>query len=129
MSETISILAVDDTATVRRLVEINLSRQGFTVATAETGAGALKDANSLRPDIILLDLNLPDMHGFEVLEALKKNPVTKNIPVLIATGDASANTVKEALVRGATDYIIKPFNFKVIANKAKSLFEKQKTQN
>ena len=79
------ILTCDDEKHIVRLIQVNLERQGYEVITAYNGAECLAKVAEDRPDLIVLDVMMPEMTGFEVLEALKKNPDTENIPVIMLT--------------------------------------------
>lgn len=104
-----NILIVDDTINNVRLIAEMLSAEGFSVRKALSGKMALTAVESSRPDLILLDINMPDMDGFEVCSRLKANPDTQDIPIIFLSAlDAIFDKVK-AFQLGATDYITKPF--------------------
>lgn len=100
------VLVVDDEPQILRALKINLSVRGYEVVTAATGAGALRAAAEQRPDVVILDLGLPDISGIEVLAGLR-GWLTAPVIVLSARTD-SADKV-EALDAGADDYVTKPF--------------------
>ncbi|WP_046316413.1 response regulator [Mycobacterium sp. UM_Kg1] len=100
------VLVVDDEPQILRALKINLSVRGYEVVTASTGAGALRAAAEQRPDVVILDLGLPDISGIEVLAGLR-GWLTAPVIVLSARTD-SADKV-EALDAGADDYVTKPF--------------------
>lgn len=103
------ILAVDDSLTVRKIVSISLERLGYRVSTAADGMQALAKLNEETPDLILLDITMPRMDGYQVCKVIKKNPYTKDIPVVMLSGkDGFFDKVKGKMA-GATDYITKPF--------------------
>jgi twitching motility two-component system response regulator PilG len=103
------ILAVDDSLTVRKIVSITLERKGYRVLTAADGMQALAKLNDQMPDLVLLDITMPRMDGYQVCKVIKQNPFTKNIPVVMLSGkDGFFDKVKGKLA-GATDYITKPF--------------------
>jgi twitching motility two-component system response regulator PilG len=103
------VLAVDDSSTVRKLVSISLERHGFRVQTAADGMHALAKLSEDAPDLILLDITMPRMDGYQVCKVIKQNPFTKHIPVVMLSGkDGFFDKVKGRLA-GATDYITKPF--------------------
>src|SRR5437870_4656154 len=79
------VLAVDDERHIVRLIQVNLERQGYEVITAFDGKEALKKARSQLPDLIVLDVMMPHLDGFEVLKALKQDPETRSIPVIMLT--------------------------------------------
>jgi len=98
------VLIVDDEGPARELLASYLAPQ-YRVAMAESGARALKEAQRLRPDVITLDVMMPGSNGFETLAALRKNPVTVNIPVIILS---IVDQKQVGFALGATDYLIKP---------------------
>jgi two-component system KDP operon response regulator KdpE len=100
------VLVIDDEPQILRALRINLSARGYEVITASTGAGALRAAAQHRPDVIVLDLGLPDMAGIEVLGGLR-GWLTAPVIVLSARTDSSDKV--EALDSGADDYVTKPF--------------------
>ncbi len=108
MSQT--ILVAEDQQHVRSLIEYKLRNSGFAVVTVEDGKAALQKAEEIIPDLILLDVMMPLMTGFEVLSALKKNEKTKNIPILMVTAQSKEDEVLKGLELGADDYITKPFS-------------------
>jgi two-component system phosphate regulon response regulator PhoB len=103
------ILIVEDEAGFRRIYKEVLETDGYTVVLAETGEQGLKSANKESPDLILLDLRLPTMHGFEVLQKLKEKEATKNIPVIIFSVMGEQDDIQEGLDLGAEDYAVKGF--------------------
>jgi DNA-binding response OmpR family regulator len=101
------ILIVEDDDFLLQMYAAKLELEDFNVLTANTGAQGLKTAQKSLPDLILLDLNLPEMDGFEVLQHLKSEEATKNIPVLILTNFAQKEHIDRCLDLGADDYLIK----------------------
>jgi len=118
MSQT--ILVAEDQQHIRALVEYKLKNSGFQVVTVEDGKAALMKAEEIIPDLILLDVMMPLMTGFEVLSALKKNAKTKNIPVLMVTAQSKEDEVLKGLELGADDYITKPFSPNELAARIKT---------
>ncbi len=103
------VLAVDDSLTVRKIVAMTLERFGYRVLSAADGMQALARLNEHRPDLILLDITMPRMDGYQVCKTIKQNPYTRQIPVLMLSGkDGFFDKVKGKLA-GATDYLTKPF--------------------
>ncbi|MDT5402704.1 MAG: two-component system, OmpR family, operon response regulator KdpE, partial [Mycobacterium sp.] len=100
------VLVIDDEPQILRALRINLSVRGYEVTTAATGAGALRSAAEHKPDVVVLDLGLPDMSGIEVLEGLR-GWLTAPVIVLSARTDSSDKVL--ALDAGADDYVTKPF--------------------
>jgi len=117
------ILVVDDDHNVARLVQRHLEKAGYKVSLAHTGQEAQKKAVRHLPALITLDILLPDMNGFEVLETLKENPRTEKIPVIVLS---IVQGEDKALRLGAVDYVIKPFSEeRLLESVAKVLAEKQ----
>lgn len=106
MAET--ILVVDDDASNRELLEEILTDAGYRVAQAENGLGALAQATAAPPDLILLDLMMPGMSGFEVCQRLKQGPMTAGVPVIVVTALGQIKDKEAALTSGADDFITKP---------------------
>lgn len=104
------ILAVDDEKHIVRLVQVNLERAGYQVATAFDGVDALKKVQEYQPDLIVLDVMMPQMDGFEVLKHLKANPETRDIPVIMLTAKAQDADVFRGWQSGVDCYLTKPFN-------------------
>ena len=103
------ILVVDDEADVRNVVSAILKQAGYEVVVAEYGLSGYSKAQSEQPDLVLLDLMMPVVDGFEVLTKLKKNPDTSSIPVIILTAKIDAASERECMQLGAADYIKKPW--------------------
>jgi two-component system KDP operon response regulator KdpE len=101
------VLAVDDEAGILRLIKLELSTQGFRVVTAENGETALRMAEEHRPDIVLLDIVMPDITGLEVMRKLRERT---NIPVILLTAKGSDADKVRGLEMGADDYLAKPFS-------------------
>jgi len=105
--ENINILIVEDDDFLLQMYVTKLELEGYHVLSATTGTQGLKLALREKPDLILLDLGLPEMDGFEVLEKLKSDETGKNIPVVILTNFAQKEHIDRCLSLGADDYLIK----------------------
>lgn len=103
------ILIVDDQFTIRYLVEHQLKKEGFETFMAKDGPGALEAARAHQPDLIVLDVMMPDMSGFDVLQQLKNDPDLAQIPVIFLTSLSSKEDKLRAFNLGAEDYLTKPF--------------------
>lgn len=106
----VPVLVIDDDAGLRKLVEYNLYRDGFEIHTAADGKSGIELAKKVRPEVILLDILMPEMDGLEVLSALRYEPKTANIPVFMLTSEGSIGTIDRAYEIGAAGYITKPFD-------------------
>jgi diguanylate cyclase (GGDEF)-like protein len=105
-----SILVVDDDPDIARFVEVNLRSAGYDVSVASDGEQALEKAGLLRPDLVLLDVMMPRIDGFEVAHRLRRNPQTATTSIIMLTAKALATDKVLGLTAGADDYIIKPFD-------------------
>jgi two-component system phosphate regulon response regulator PhoB len=115
------VLIVDDERDLRTLVDFNLRQAGFTTAHAANGAEALARARSLRPRVIILDLNLPDVSGMDVCRLLRADPSTKDVPILMLTARGSEPDRVQGLEVGADDYLAKPFNLRELILRVESV--------
>ncbi len=113
------ILAVDDEPDVLLIVQTGLEVEGFDVVTARNGREALEQARAEKPDVILLDVMMPEMDGFEVLGKLKEDDDTAMIPVIMLTGVSEKSKIQNALMGGTEYYIVKPFEFDELLNKVR----------
>ena len=104
------ILAVDDEKHILRLVQINLEKAGYEVITASNGAQAVEKVRSEKPALIVMDVMMPEMTGFEALQILKNDPETSAIPVVMLTAKAQDSDVFHGWQSGADLYLTKPFN-------------------
>jgi len=105
------ILVVEDDRDIALSLRLRLEREGgFTVATAEDGAAGLRSALEQPPDLVLLDVNLPGMDGFEVCRRLRREPATADVPVIMVTARIDEADRVAGLDLGADDYITKPFS-------------------
>jgi CheY-like chemotaxis protein len=101
------LLVVDDEAGLQRLVRRQAEAAGFEVTTADTGAAGVQLALSEQPDVILLDLGLPDTSGIEVVASLKRDPQTASIPILVWSGSDESEGSARAFEAGAAAYLDK----------------------
>ncbi len=103
------VLIVDDQPEIRRLWQVNLAARSYDVVVAADGRECLEKVESERPDIILLDLSMPVLSGWAVLEALKGSAAVKNTAVIVLTGWADEEVHRQARQMGATGALVKPF--------------------
>lgn len=129
------ILAIDDDTNLLKLIEAQLKKLNYSVITAINGKEGLKLAEEGNPDMILLDIMMPVMDGFEVLKSLQKNERTKNIPVIMLTSKSQKESVQTAMQMGVIDYIVKPYKIDTFSKKIetaikyKNLKESQDTDS
>jgi DNA-binding response OmpR family regulator len=105
-----TILVVDDDPGVVRVVEINLAQEGYQVRTAGDGEEALASIAQEAPDLVVMDVMMPRLDGFETLKRLKEDPATAEIPILMLTARAQDEDVFEGYGTGAQWYLTKPFD-------------------
>jgi two-component system alkaline phosphatase synthesis response regulator PhoP/two-component system response regulator VicR len=117
------ILAVDDEKHIVKLVQVNLERQGYEVVTANDGKEALQKVEEENPDLIVLDVMMPYMDGFEVLQNLRRNPSTRDIPVIMLTAKAQDADVFKGWQSGVDCYLTKPFNPMELISFVKRIFK------
>lgn len=110
MPEQKTILVVDDDPIITMQVEQLLLQHNYTVLTAQNGQEGFNTAQEEQPDLILLDRRMPEMDGNATLIQLKNNDITKNIPVIMLTGDDRATDIATSFDLDAEDYIVKPFD-------------------
>ena len=128
-SQTADILIVDDNDDNRVLLKRRLERRGFKILTAENGREALDLIRQNRFDLILLDIMMPIMNGYQVLEELKVDPELHNIPVIIISGIDDIESVARCIELGAEDYLLKPFNKVLLNARINASLEKKKLRD
>jgi putative two-component system response regulator len=124
-----SVLVVDDLIENIQILQAFLKPLSYDVSSATNGQEALDAVATRTPDVILLDLLMPGMSGFEVCQQLKSNPKTRHIPIIIITGLSDRNANVKALEAGADDFIIKPFDRVLLEARIKSAFRSKKLQD
>lgn len=120
------ILIVDDEIDTLLPLQKSLEAEDYLIVGASNGKEALIKAKTEIPDLIILDLMMPEMDGYEVCEKLKKDPLTKNIPVIILTAKDAVRDKVKGLDIGADDYVTKPFNLKELKARIKSALRRAK---
>lgn len=109
-----NVLVVDDSATVRKFVSVSLNMQGFKVVTACDGMDALEKLPSENVDLIITDLNMPNMDGFELIRALRENPQYRDLPVIILSSLNDTVSKETGSKLGIESYVVKPFSLEKI---------------
>ena len=118
------ILVVDDEADIRELVSYNLSRNGFQVECAASGEEAVEALRGATPDLILLDLMLPDLDGLDICRRLRGDARTADIPIIMLTARGEEADVVAGLELGADDYISKPFSPRVLVARVRAILRR-----
>lgn len=104
-----TILIIEDETDIREALSVSFQEMGYEVVTAVTGKVAVEKANQSPPDLILLDIMLPDMDGYEVCARLREGEETRKTPIIFVSAIGSEKHMQKAMDAGGTDYIIKPF--------------------
>ncbi len=121
------VLVVDDEPDAVELIKTVLGEAGYFVATAEDGSEALRKARELNPDVILLDIMLPEIDGLEVCKILRHDPDTGNVPIIMLTARANEFDRILGLELGADDYVTKPFSPRELVLRVKALLRRGKS--
>jgi len=119
------ILIVDDEEDILSLVEYNLKKEGYRTIGVKTGEAALQLVEEETPDLIILDLMLPEMDGLEVCRILKSNENTSDIPIIMLTAKGEEADIVVGLEIGADDYVTKPFSPRVLLARTKALLRRK----
>ncbi|MBD3895093.1 response regulator [Halomonas sp. ML-15] len=115
------VLVVDDEPNIVLSLEFLMQQAGFDVATAEDGESALTSVAEGAPDLILLDISLPGISGFDVLEQLRADPAHAELPIIMLTAHGREVEREKGLALGADDYITKPFSTQALVDKVQGL--------
>lgn len=118
------ILAVDDEQRMVRFIQLNLEQDGFEVITAYNGKDALEQVRTQLPDLILLDIMMPDINGFEVLKKIRE---VNNVPVIMLTAKGEEDDRIQGLELGADDYITKPFSPRELVSRIRAVLRRTKS--
>jgi len=118
------ILVIDDDASISKLVSDVLTEEGFSVITASCGEEGIKKVHRSKPNLIILDLRLPDMNGFQICQTLKKDKNVSDIPIIMLTVKSTKSSTVAGLEMGADDYIVKPFNQEELIARVKTVLRR-----
>ena len=121
-----TVLVIEDEADMMNLLRYNLSKAGFGVLIASDGLTGLELARKNRPDVIILDLLLPQMDGYAVCKAIRNNPATGALPIVILTAKAEPGERIKGLEIGADDYVTKPFNLRELILRVRALLRRSR---
>lgn len=119
MTDKKKILAVDDESDVLLILKTALISEGYQVFTATNGPDAIALAREHGPDLMVLDMMMPDMNGFETLKHIREGEATQSVPVIMLTGVSDKDKIRQALDLGIDYYIVKPFEFHDLIAKVK----------
>ena len=118
------ILCVEDSADNLMMLQRRLTRRGFEVTISMNGAESVEWAKTLQPDLIVMDLNLPGVDGWEATRRLKNQPETKDIPIIVLTADPKEKSREKALAAGCDEFELKPIDFEGLVRKIQSLLNR-----
>lgn len=118
------ILIVEDEKDILQLVKLYLDKEGYRTVTASTGSEGLKQVRAEKPDLVVLDLMLPEIDGLEVCKRLRSAPETAMLPIIMLTAKAEESDTIIGLELGADDYVTKPFSPKTLVARVKALFRR-----
>ena len=115
------ILLVDDSETVLMMERMILQKERYQVATARDGKEGIAQAMEFRPDLILMDVVMPNMNGFEAVKWLRQREETRSVPIVMVTTQAEMESMEAGYVSGCSDYVIKPIDSHELLAKVKNL--------
>ncbi|MFA5089181.1 MAG: response regulator [Candidatus Omnitrophota bacterium] len=118
------IVFIDDEKDMVRLLQIELETEGYEVKSAFDGKSGLELIRGSIPDLVLLDVMMPDMSGYEVLKALRDDPLTRSLPVIMLTAKGLENEIQKGLDLGADEYIPKPFHPGLLIKRIQTLLSR-----
>src|SRR5262247_3978222 len=115
------VLIVEDESDIKNLLAFHLEREGFLVTTSRTGADALRQVRTSAPDLVLLDLMLPEIDGLEVCRRLRQDPRTASLPIVMLTAKSEEVDRILGLELGADDYVVKPFSARELVARIRAI--------
>ena len=119
-----TIMVVDDSSSMRQMITFTLEGAGYQAVEATDGADALAKSNAQKVDLVITDLNMPNMNGFQLLAEIKKDEKLKHLPVLMVTAEARKEDIVLAAQQGAAGYIVKPFTKATLEDKVNHILTK-----
>ncbi len=119
------ILMVDDAATILMMEKMFLSKEPYDLITAKDGQEAVEKAESERPDLILMDVVMPKMDGFEAVQKIREHEATKLIPIIMVTTRGEEDNMEKGYQNGCNDYVTKPINGPELLTKIRNVLEEQ----
>jgi len=115
------IMSVDDAASIRQLVSFTLRKEGYEVIEACNGKDAIQKLENIDVNMVVTDLNMPEMNGIELIKALRANPKYHFIPIIMLTTESQTGVKQEGKAAGATGWIVKPFQPQQLINVVKKV--------
>jgi DNA-binding response OmpR family regulator len=121
-----TVLVVDDDPVILQLLQVNFEMEGFRVLTAGDGEEGLARVRADHPDVVVCDVMMPKLNGLQVLEQMKADPDTKDIPIVMLSAKAQASEIQQGRDLGADDYVTKPFDPIELTDKISALLDSTK---
>lgn len=122
-----TVLIAEDDPDICALVTFKLKHSGFDVRAVNDGIAALEAIRERRPDLLLLDIMMPEMSGLEVCRTLRDNPDTAKLPIIFLTARAQESDVRKGITAGGDDYIVKPFSPRELMNRVQAILARTTT--
>jgi DNA-binding response OmpR family regulator len=119
------VVIADDDGDIRRLVQITVANAGCDVTVASDGESALQAVRDVLPDLVILDVLMPRMDGWEVAKEIKRDPRTADIPIMFLTSKGQEQDVLEGFDAGGADYVVKPFSPRELQARIRSVLSKR----
>lgn len=107
---TLKVLAIDDSKTIRELLRTVMEEAGFDFTSAVDGVDGVERYTKVRPDVVITDINMPNMDGYGVIDAIRKGDIDNQVPILVLTTESGDKLKARAREAGATGWIVKPFD-------------------
>jgi len=126
-AEPVQVLVADDDPNICDLISFKLSQSGYAVRTCGDGVAALREAREHRPQLIVLDVGMPGMSGLDVCRALRADPETAKIPIIMLTAFAHEHDVEAGFAAGADDYVQKPFSPRELASRVEAVLSRSRS--
>jgi CheY-like chemotaxis protein len=123
------VLVADDEEDILNLVRLRLARSGYDVVVAHEGAEAFAIARAQRPDVAVLDVSMPEMDGYAAVAALRDDPATRDIGIILLTARAQASDVERGFAAGADDYVTKPFSPELLVGRVDAMLEARRASD
>lgn len=120
------ILIIDDDINIKSLLEYNLKKAGYKVFSVDNGRSALEHIDNFLPELILTDLDMPEMSGYKLIEKMNTNNKTRDIPIIIISCKSEHEDIKKGLKLGAKEYIVKPFDPNKLVKKIGEILKNEK---
>lgn len=122
----VTVLVIDDDPVILKLLQVNFEMEGFRVLTATDGGEGLRQARTKRPDVVISDVMMPKVDGLELATALKGDPATEDLPVILLSARAQAADVQKGLEVGVEEYVTKPFDPLELVDLVNSVLDRAK---